>query len=63
MKPTITAYEDISLITLQNIPADIAFIADESKEFTSKQIEIIDQVNKKLKIILKYIPFLKRFNF
>ncbi len=28
MKPTITNYEDISLITLQNVPADIAFIAD-----------------------------------
>ena len=28
MKPTISTYEDISLVTLQNVPADIGFIAD-----------------------------------
>lgn len=28
MKPIITVYDDITLITLQNIPADIHFIAD-----------------------------------
>lgn len=27
MKPEITVYEDVTLITLQNIPADISFIA------------------------------------
>ncbi len=28
MKPTISVFEDITLITLQNIPADINFVAD-----------------------------------
>ncbi|MBQ8135764.1 MAG: hypothetical protein IJ192_15415 [Clostridia bacterium] len=28
MKPEITVYEDVTLITLQNIPADISFIAE-----------------------------------
>ena len=40
MKPTITAYEDISLITLQNIPADIAFIADVFKKIAELGVDV-----------------------
>ncbi len=40
MKPTITAYEDISLITLQNIPADIAFIADVFKNIAELGVDV-----------------------
>ena len=28
MKPTITTYEDVTLVTLQNIPMDIGFISE-----------------------------------
>lgn len=40
MKPTITVSDDITLITLQNIPADISFIAEVFSKIGSMDVDV-----------------------
>ena len=40
MNPQITVYEDITLITLQNIPADISFIASVFDKISSMGVDV-----------------------
>ena len=40
MKPEITVYEDVTLITLQNIPADISFIAEVFERIAGMGVDV-----------------------
>lgn len=40
MKPTIVVYDDITLITLQNIPSDIGFIADVFEKIAEMGVDV-----------------------
>ena len=40
MNPSLTVYDDVTLITLQNIPADISFVADVFKKIGSMGVDV-----------------------